>query len=445
MRSVNRAAMLTWACVLAIGVAGCGDDDDNGTGPTDPTPSTVSIVSGADQTVGTGETSEALTVRVLDEDSNPVAGTTVTFTGSGVVHTLSALSALTGSDGQASVTVTAGTVAGAVEVQAAVSGVAPVTFSLQVEAPPVVPTTISVVAGDGQSLAYNGVSGPIIVEVRDQDNAPAEGIAVAFAGSGVAHTLSAETAQTGADGRAQITVTAGIVPGDITVEATVEGLDPVSAGLTVEDAPFSIPAPDNVRGVVFDGTWLWAAGGPDASPVIFQLDPTDGSVESSFNAPAPDHRDLTWDGTNLWYSSNGGNIYQLNPANGVVLSTIPSPGDQPRGLAWVGTSLWHTARTGGAATIYRLFPENGAVLAEFPSPLDDPLGFTSDGVNFWTTFVAADPAGRTLNQLDATGGFITSLPNPGTFPIGLAYDPAGPFLWTADPVDETIYRVTINP
>lgn len=444
MRSVSRATLFT--LVFTLAVAGCGDDDDNGTGPgEDPVATTVSVVSGADQTVGTGEASEALTVRVLDQDSDPMPNVPVTFTGAGVQHTLSVQSTLTDASGQASTTVTAGSTAGQIQVSAAVAGLQPATFTLQVEAPPVVPTTISVMAGDGQSLAYNEVSGPIIVEVRDQNSAPAEGLTVSFAGSGVAHTLSAETAQTGADGRAQITVTAGTVPGDIAVEATVEGLDPVAVGLTVEDAPFSLPAPEGVRGVVFDGTSLWAVGGLDANPVIYQLSAADGAVQSSFNAPAPDHRDLTFDGTNLWYSSDNGNIYQISPSNGVVLSTIPSPGDEPRGLAWVGSSLWHTARTGGVATVYRLFPENGAVLAEFPSPLADPLGLTSDGTNFWTTFVAADPAGRTLNQFDASGSFITSLPNPGTLPVGLAYDPAGPFLWAADPVDQTIYRVTINP
>ncbi len=442
MRSVSRTALFTWA--LAGAVAGCSDSDDPvDVGPGDP--ASISIVSGADQTLALGETSEALTVRVLDDNSAPVANETVTFTGSGVPHTLSAQSTLTGSDGQASITVTAGAVGGAIGVEVGVAGVSPVTFTLQAEAPPVVPSSITLLSGDGQSLGYNQVSGAITVEVRDQNNALAQGVAVAFAGSGVAHTLSAETAQTGVDGRAQVTVTAGIVPGDIDVSATVDGLDAVVAGLTVEDAPLSVVAPENVRGVVFDGTWLWAAGGPDASPVIFQLDPSDGSVESSFNAPAPNHRDLTFDGTNLWYSSDDGNIFQLNPATGVVLATIPSPGDTPRGLAWVGTSLWHTATTGGVGTVYRLFPENGAVLAEFPSPVDDPLSLTSDGTNFWTTFVAADEASRTLNQFDATGGFITSLPNPGTFPSGLAYDPAGPFLWVSDPVDETIYRISITP
>jgi 5-hydroxyisourate hydrolase-like protein (transthyretin family) len=223
------------------------------------TATSLTIVSGDGQSLDLEEVSEALVVEVLDQNDDPMEGVTVTFTGTGADHTLSAGTAETGADGRAEVTVTAGTAEGAIEVEAAVAGLA-VVFTLTVEQV-LAPTTITVVSGDAQSLDFNEVSAALVVEVLDQNNDPIEGVTVTFAGSGVAHTLSADSVDTGADGRAQITVTAGVVDGAIEVEASAAELTPVVFGLTVVDGPFSVTAPDNVRGITFDGTWLWAVGG----------------------------------------------------------------------------------------------------------------------------------------------------------------------------------------
>src|SRR5690606_10592132 len=204
MRRFTRATLLTWA--VAFAVSACSDDP---TGPADAEPTTLEIVAGDGQSLDAGEASEALTVRVLDENSDPIEGVTVTFTGSGAEHTLSGQSASTGSNGQASVTVTAGSAAGGIEVEAAVSGLDPVTFALQVVEPGPAAGSITLVSGDAQSLALEGVSDALVVEVLDENDAPIEGATVTFAGDGVAHTLSAGTAATDADGRAEITVTAG--------------------------------------------------------------------------------------------------------------------------------------------------------------------------------------------------------------------------------------------
>jgi 5-hydroxyisourate hydrolase-like protein (transthyretin family) len=410
-------------------------------------PSTLAIVSGDGQTLDFNEASEALVVEVLDQNDEPIEGVTVTFTGSGADHSLSAGTAETGGDGRAQVTVTAGTEEGTIEVEAAVEGLDAVVFTLTVEEV-LAPTTLAIVSGDGQTLDFNEVSDALVVEVLDQNNDPVEGVTVSFEGSGVAHELSDGSVETGADGRAQITVTAGVVDGAIEVEASVAGLTPVVFGLVVADGPFSLTAPDNVRGVTFDGTWLWAVGGPDVDPVIFRLDPTDGSVQQSFSAPAADHRGLAWGDNSLWYSSDDtGNIYQIDPSNGSVLNSFASPGLHPRGLTWVGTSLWHNARTGGVGTgtVYRLFPENGTVLGQVASPVGDPLGLTWDGTHFWTAQFTAAEEDRTLVRFDDTGAVDTQLPNPGTLQIGLAFDSAGPWLWSSDPAEGVIHRIKLDP
>jgi 5-hydroxyisourate hydrolase-like protein (transthyretin family) len=410
-----------------------------------PTATSLTIVSGDGQALDFEAVSEALVVEVLDQNDAPMEGVTVTFTGSGASHTLSAGTAETGADGRAEITVTAGTTEGAIEVEAAVAGLDVVVFNLTVEQV-LAPTTITVVSGDAQSLDFNEVSAPLVVEVLDQNNDPMEGLTVTFAGTGVDHSLSAETAATGADGRAEITVTAGVVDGTIEVEASAGELTPVVFGLTVVDGPFSVTAPDNIRGITFDGTWLWAVAGPDAAPLIYQLDATDGSVQQSFSAPAADHRGLTFDGTNLWYSSDATEtIYRLDPSNGAVLSFFASPGTEPRGLAWDGTTLWHNDRTGGVGTVYQLDPSNGDVLDQFASPVNDPLGLTWDGTHLWTAQLDAVVADRTLVRFDTNGVFDSELPNPGTTQIGLTFDAAGPWLWSADTNEGVIHRIKLNP
>jgi uncharacterized protein (TIGR03437 family) len=69
-----------------------------------------------------------------------------------------------------------------------------------------------------------------MVELLDQSNQPVPGITVSWSVAGSA-TLSAASTITGANGRAQVTVTAGPQAGAITVTASVGTLTPVSFAL----------------------------------------------------------------------------------------------------------------------------------------------------------------------------------------------------------------------
>jgi 5-hydroxyisourate hydrolase-like protein (transthyretin family) len=244
-------------------------------------------VSGDGQTINVDEESEPLVVEVRDQNEEPMEGVTVAFASSGVDHALSDGSATTDEDGRAAVTVTSEMEEGDIEVVAEVDGLDNVAFTLTVEFT-AAPTTINKVSGDEQELEYNEESEALVVEVLDQMDDPMEGVTVAFTGSGRAHALSDEAATTDADGRAEIVVTAGTQPGEIEVEAEAGGAANVFI-LTVEDAPFSLEAPEaSPRGLAWDGTHLWVVAGPDdfVKPTIYRLDPRDGSVLQSFTAPA---------------------------------------------------------------------------------------------------------------------------------------------------------------
>ena len=84
----------------------------------------------------------------------------------------------------------------------------------------------------GAALAH-----PFVVYVRDQRGRPLEGAEVTFAVTAGGGTLSATTANTDANGRAATTLTLGSLPGANTIEATVEGLDPVTFTATAEATP----------------------------------------------------------------------------------------------------------------------------------------------------------------------------------------------------------------
>ncbi len=86
----------------------------------------MAVVSGSGQTptVATGFAAPLVAV-VMDAYGNPVPGVSVTFAApaSGASATLTGSPAVTGADGQASVTAAAGTIAGLYTVTASVAGV----------------------------------------------------------------------------------------------------------------------------------------------------------------------------------------------------------------------------------------------------------------------------------------------------------------------------------
>jgi hypothetical protein len=183
---------------------------------------------------------QALVVELRDSFANPVPGGQVSFTrpGSGATATLSAGSATTGSDGRAQITATAGSVTGAYNVTATGGGVA---IAAALQADPSTPTpsvdfaltntpgaafSVALISGGGQSATVaTGFAQPLVVEVRDGSNNLIPGATVEFAapGSTTSATLSAASATTGSDGRAQITAIALTHSGSYAVTASMSG------------------------------------------------------------------------------------------------------------------------------------------------------------------------------------------------------------------------------
>ncbi len=210
-------------------------------------PATVGNVAGDGQsaTVNT-QFPVPLGLRVLDGAGNGVAGTQVTFTAPAVGASAtfstggssgSTLAVLTDGNGDASVTTTANTIAGAYTISVQVAGLAdPQLFHLTNTAG--TPSDVSIPTdGSGGNTQSTPVDTPfpqaLAVVVVDAYDNPVPSVPVSFAvaaaGNGAGATLSAPQASTGADGRATVTAHANLVAGQYGVNASVAGVPGAAA------------------------------------------------------------------------------------------------------------------------------------------------------------------------------------------------------------------------
>ena len=184
-----------------------------------PPPPMLSIISGDDQVGTPGQTLEPFVVEVRDQNGNLASGVIVSFIqDSGL---LSTVFDVTGADGRAETTLTLGSNTGTTTVTVQVAG-ASVTFEATGILPPV---KLMEVSGNNQTGHTGGsLAQPFVVEVRDQNDAPLEGVTVTFAVTGGGGSLNPETMETNSRGRAWTRLTLGDNPGTNTVTASVAGV-----------------------------------------------------------------------------------------------------------------------------------------------------------------------------------------------------------------------------
>lgn len=189
--------------------------------PGDPIAPT--ILSGNNQTGKPGATlPQPLSIQVTDNFGNilpglPVTWDVVTPNSLRLFNTIST----TDYNGRSSTSVQLGSNPGKYKVRALVGG-KEASFDITIET---LATGFAKVSGDNQPVTpiNQPFPSPLIVVVTDAQGKPVAGASVAWTitGSG---SLSAIASTTGADGRAQVNVTAGATPGAITVTATTGNL-----------------------------------------------------------------------------------------------------------------------------------------------------------------------------------------------------------------------------
>jgi plastocyanin len=217
---------LVVSCVFVTLQCGGGD------GGTGPTPGAISKT-GGDAQIGAAGTalSESLAVTVLDQNNAPLAGVNVTFAVLSGGGSVSPGSRVTSATGVAKTRRTLGAGAGTQLVTATAGSLAPVQFSavsqingaVNIASSTTGPLTDTVGAIKAESL---------IVLVTDQNAAPVQGVAVAWASTG--GSVSAASVPTSAAGLSKVRFTYGNSAVAQMATATVTGLvgSPVTITLT---------------------------------------------------------------------------------------------------------------------------------------------------------------------------------------------------------------------
>ncbi len=194
---------------------------------------------------------QPLALVVKDTYGNLVPDATVAFAApSAPGVTLSAASAQTGRDGVASVLAIADDTSGAFAVTAAVAGTTTAEFSMTNLSSS--PNHVLVTDGGSQhALATAAFAAPIALRVVDAYGNPVANVPLTIASTGATASSAAPVSDT--DGRAQVTLTAGPVVGDISFSAQAPGaltagtttltIDAIPTTLTATAAPTPVDAP----------------------------------------------------------------------------------------------------------------------------------------------------------------------------------------------------------
>lgn len=335
------------------------------------TPLTL-VIFGGDQQVGIIGTPlpQPLAVQALQRPIDPrsppgppVSGVTISFTVA-VDGILSSATAVTGSDGVASVSLTLGNASGKIIVQASTPAAdGPASFTETAVLPG--PATLLAVSGNFQSGTIGTqLSQQLQVRVADGTGAPVSGVAVTFTPGPSSGSVDAPNAVTGVDGTASIHWTLGGVLQE-TLNASVTGLP------TVPFAALGAP-----RLAIYSGDQqTGAVGAPLPQPAVVRLTDLNGQ-------PVP--------GVPVTFAVTGG--------GGSVTQTQAT--STSAGLA---QATWTLGTTAGANALVARYPNPPAPFAPFPAS----VAFTATGV------VAGPPANLVIFSGNGqTGGTGATLPAP---------------------------------
>jgi hypothetical protein len=222
VRSFRGIALLSLSASLLLVACGGGD----GTRP-EPRVPTSAAAEGWQSITGTVGQASSITPQVLvrDQDGNPLSNVAVTFAVTSGGGALGATSATTNGSGIASAgSWTFGTAAGTQSVRATVASLTPIDFSVTVKAG--VPAIVDAFGGATQSGTVGSAVATVpAARVRDQYGNPVPDVAVTFAVTAGAGTVTGATATTDASGIARPSAwTLGIQVGTNSLTATVAGV-----------------------------------------------------------------------------------------------------------------------------------------------------------------------------------------------------------------------------
>ena len=346
-------------------------------------------------------------VDVVDANDNPVENARVRFrTTIGSGRFSPRAFSRTDEDGLAEITFTP-TSTGRIRVVATVTGVdSTAAFIVQGGEPA---DALVKVSGDDQSgTPGNALANPFVVEAQDEDGEPLTGHTVTFSVTAGGGSLSATSATTNANGRAQTTLTLGSALGVNSVEASVSGVDPVTFSTSI-DAKILVAAAN--RPVMY-----WIAGGG-----LYSLSGAkEAKIAESANGVAVGGGKIYW--TSQVNASSG----TINSANldGTGVATVTSIQSVPVGIAvdTAGSKLYWTNARGRIQSASL----NGSSIQNVVQNLSDPTDIVvSNGFIYWTEGGNSVRRVNISGQPKITRPVATNLDSVGGLAVG-----GGKVYWT---------------
>jgi outer membrane protein assembly factor BamB len=169
---------------------------------------------------------------------------------------------------------------------------------------------------------------------------------------------------------------------------------------------------------------------------IFQVNPADGSVARTWDAPTLKPHGLAYaDGKLIVCDDHSGLVYVLNPETGIVERSFSAPSERAGGLAYADGTLFIQA----GDKIYRVLPEDGTILGFYAVPEKSSRCLTHDGKYLWVSDRIKDE----LYMLDPQSGKVLAiLAAPGPYPAGIAW--LDGYLWNVDFQKRKLYQIVIQ-
>ena len=394
--------------------------------------------------------SEPLVVEVVDANDNPVANERVTFRATRGSGRFSPARPRTDRNGRADTTFTP-TSSGTIRIAASVEGVtARAVFTITTGEPP---ASLTKVSGDSQSgTPGSALANPFVVEVKDADGETIEGIPVTFSVTAGGGSLSATSATTDEDGRAETTLTLGSRAGVNSVEASVSGVDPVIFSTSV-DAKILVAAAnrpvmywiangalyrlagakeakiaENVNGVAVGGGKLYWTAQTGISAGTINSANLDGSGATVLTAIMAVPIGIAVDTANslLYWTNSRGRIQSATLTGKSIRNVRQNLSDPTDIVVSNGFIYW----TEGGDTLKRVNIKGQKQVQDVAANLDTVGGLAvSGGKVYWTEATGASAG--TINAANLNGTQFKTLATLLSAPMGIAVDTAGSKLyWT---------------
>ena len=266
MRTVFSASLVT--ALLTASACSSSDEElmDPGKGG-NGTATSIVVRSGDDQRiVAGGQLLEPLVVQVKDASGNGVSGVSVSWAVTAGGGSLSGTTSTTNSQGEASVTLRAGSSESDNTVTASASGLtgSPVTFT----AVAVTPSAIGITGGNNQTARLSQpLAAELEVRVSAGDGGAVPGAAVTWMVTGGSGSVSASSTTTDSDGRASVGWTLGAAVGGNTADASAgsgvtasfaaDGTQPVSVTVNMQGIAFVAPGGGDDITIMLGDTVVW--------------------------------------------------------------------------------------------------------------------------------------------------------------------------------------------